>query len=232
MKKTLLGLCAVVMLTSAGLDSASAIVINDDYIGSEDHGWGDRIGTSRYEISNMEVTFNSGYMNVRVNTNFNASGDPYGIDFGDLFISTNGWNPNGTAPYLNDNASNGESWEFVFDTSENMLYGDGFTLSLSDDILGSGLTYRNGQEVQRNDSGTALAGSNVNLADAGTGGYVEYNILLSSLGLVTGDIGLKWSMTCANDSIEGAVDVPEPSALLLFSVGLLGLGAVARKKKS
>jgi hypothetical protein len=39
-------------------------------------------------------------------------------------------------------------------------------------------------------------------------------------------------MTCANDSIEGAVDVPEPSALLLFSVGLLGLGAVARKKKS
>ncbi len=234
MKKILTGCVALFALFGIA-NQASADVIYDRYWGSDGHGYGDRIGSYRYEVRNMNVTFSGGFMNVRVNTHFDASRDRYGIDYGDLFISTDGWNPYGSSSnrYRYDNAANGEDWEFVFDTSEGMLYGGDFGISLSDDLMTSGV-YRNGQEVQRSGGGNALAGSSVDLSNVGYRGWVSYSIDLASLG-ITGpsEIGLKWGMTCANDTIEGAVhtNVPEPSTLMLLSLGLLGLGFARRKKR-
>jgi hypothetical protein len=217
---------------------ASAVVIDDNYWGADGFtslSDRDSIGGNDYQIQNMEVTFAGGYMNVRVNTNF-FEPDPYGVQFGDLFISSNGWNPDTSAlNYRNDNIFTGESWEYVFDTSEGALYGGAFDIATSDDFFaGQGYYYRRNQEVQRANGGTALAGSLVDASAAGVGGYVEYNILLSSLNLTAGDIGLRWAMTCANDAIEGAVhySVPEPATILMFGLGIMGLGMSARKTRT
>jgi hypothetical protein len=216
---------------------ASAVMIDDTYWGSDGFAYADRdsIGGADYQIQNMEVTFAGGYLNVRVNTNFTGP-DHYGVDFGDLFISSNGWNPDTSASnYRNDNIFTGEDWEYVFDTSEGALYGGAFDIATSDDFFaGQGYYYRRNQEVQRADGGTELAGSLVDVSNAtGNGGYLEYNILLSSLDLTTGDIGLRWAMTCSNDAIEGSVhhSVPEPATILMFGLGILGLGVTARKKR-
>lgn len=224
----------VTSLFLAASFQASAAIITDTYIGSDDHGKGDRIGSSHYEVYNMDVTFSDGFMTVRVNTNFDEASDIYGITYGDLFISSDGWNPYGSAPYLSDSAATGEKWEFVFDTSEGTLYGGDFSISLSQDLVSPAYVFRTGQEVQRAAGGTALGGSSVDLSHAGTGGYVEYRILLSSLGLPasTTDLGLKWGMSCANDTIEGRVALSEATTALMLMLGLVGLGSARRFKKA
>ena len=57
---------------------------------------------------------------------------------------------------------------------------------------------------------------------------------LAGTGLLDGDeLALRWEFTCANDVIEGAVDVPAvpvPAAVWLFGSGLIGLVGIARRK--
>jgi len=45
------------------------------------------------------------------------------------------------------------------------------------------------------------------------------------------EFGFHWTMTCANDVIEGGTaPVPEPATMLLFAAGLIGLAAAGRKR--
>lgn len=230
MKKALLAISSYLAMVAFST-SAFGTIYQDTYWGADDNGYGDRIGRDHYEIFNAEVTFSDTYMHVVINTNFSEANDYFNISYGDLFISVDGWAPFGDAPYAGDNATNGENWEFVFDTSAGALYGGDFGIYLSDDVMGP-YTYRNGQEVLRSEGGTEYSGSTVNLLNAGYDGFIEYNILLSSLGISSdSEIGLKWGMTCANDTIEVGVNVPEPGSLLMFGLGILGLGIVSRRKK-
>ena len=239
-----LGLFLSVILLAfmvAGNAQAVPIVIEDNYVGYNDNGYGDRIGDVVFEIYSMEVTFGGGFMDVKINTNFEPAGSgapTYGTDYGDLFISTDGWNPYGNAPYTEDYYYNGERWEFVFDTSEGFLFE--LPAYTNDDIenyielaaSGGGYIERDGQEVLYKAGGTKITDeSSVDLKNAGYDGYILYTIDMASLGVISGgEIGLKWGATCANDAIEGGMSVPEPTTMLLFGTGLLAFAGLGRKR--
>lgn len=223
--------------------------INDQYWGSDNHGYGDVIGGSFFDIAKLQVTIDGGMLSVKVYTNF-KEGDSrgFGFGYGDLFISNNGWHPYGTAgeKYRNDNHTNGEDWEFVFDTSEGKLYTGAFTTLLSDDLIPSGYVFRNGQEVMRGRGGLLVGAQapiqySSEMHNGSSINTINYQMSLASLGVGDGDaLGFKWGMYCANDTIEGGVtlpltpsgNVPEPAVLALLLPGLIALRFTRRNVKA
>ena len=239
---------AMLLTLTASLD-VSAFTLGDVYIGSEDHGYGDVIGkTSLFDTHFIDVSMNSTQLVVNIYTNFAGRADDglfatatrsgKGIGYGDLFLAT-AWNPFGTAPYLNDDASTGTQWEYVIALDDRWsTTGGGATLyslasgysagsSGSEDVLTSNyhLTsaiFRDNQEVSVN---TASA----NIAALSTGswsvnsGFLRFEIDLFGTGLLGENLAMHWGPTCANDVIEGVVPVAEPGSLILLVIGLLGL---------
>lgn len=209
-----------------------AYTIDDNYYGSNDHGYGDVIGTPYFNVDEMDVSFSSGKLNIDISTNYVSNIGLYGTKLGDLFISTDGWNPYGTAPYLYDNSTNGEDWEYaaVLDSDGALnLYaiGDGSTINSYMTGAYAGYIYRNGQEVEFNPSFDA------NVLVTGSWSIdTQNNVLHFEIddSLFYGkDLGFHWTMTCANDVIEGGYPVPEPMTMLLLGLGFLSIGLARRK---
>ena len=225
----------------------STVLIGDSYWGYNDHGYGDVISSAAskdfFNIDHLKVVFDSAqWVNVTVYTGF-KQGDPRaeGTQYGDLFISANGWHPYvGTDPlhFKQDRYSNtGTQWKYVIDTSEGgSLYGGDFSVYQSQDLIPSGYIYRDGQIVQRKAGGTLLDTRAVLFSTEIFGGKT-YNTLTytfdgSLLGIHPGDeLAFKWGMSCANDTIEGkaAVPVPAPASLPLIAAGI-GAGWLVRRR--
>lgn len=247
--KTISRGCA--MAAALGLAGAAqavpspATLITDVYWGSNDHGYGDVIASASskdfFNVDHLKVVFGAGHTaSVTVYTGF-KEGDPraLGTRYGDLFISSTGWDPYvGTDPlhYRQDRYGNtGTRWNYAIDTSEGgALYGGNFSVYLSDNLMGSG-TYRNGQLVQRKSGGSLLDREAVLFGTELYNGKA-YNTLVyrfdwSLLGVKPGDeLAFKWGMTCANDTIEGAAQVvPTPATLPLLAAGV-GAGWLARRR--
>lgn len=231
-------------LLSVGFAAGAAAYTIDDngadaFIGENQNvAPGDNVdvyGPELYDVLGMDVSSDMDSLYVSVYTNFDPSQSDY--DFGDLFISTDGWNPYGSAPYMDDGFGEGEDWEYAVDVSS-LLAGtaDLVDISLSDGFnVTSGSGVRTFQEVTVDRNGLGLdqvgdAGLTITM-DGLT--VLSFQIALADLGLNAlnpQEIGLRWSMTCANDITEGSYTVPEPGTLALLGIGLFGMGLRKRSR--
>ncbi len=143
MKRSLLALALLGAMGTAG-----AGTISDDYWGGEPQGYGDQdvMGLpAAYDVSSLSASLSGTILTINITTNFAGRAglhpddfwDPRdntlrGIGYGDLFLARD-WEPFGTAPYVDDNYSNGTVWEYGFalDDSYSNVGGSGILYALN-----------------------------------------------------------------------------------------------------
>ncbi len=229
------------------------------YWGGDSHRYEDVIGSAaQFDIQKAVINHIDNQLTVDIHSGFISNGgigsythltsNGEGIGLGDLFFTTTGWNPTGIAEdhYNSDNLSNtGTTWNYVLSLGDNrwdnsgdaILYEilDNSAYLTSDAFLSRG-TFRNGQliAVDRSiESGLKAVGTGSWGSD--TDGVINFLMDIDSLKpFHEGAFGLHWGMTCGNDVIEGdpPVSVPEPAAVSLLGLGLIGLGVTGFRKRN
>ncbi len=234
-----------------GSSLANAYMVDDNYVGGDDHGYGDVIGKkSWYDTHGLDVHISGTQVTVDIFTNFGSAGsvgsyagltrNDRGIGFGDLFLSSS-WDPYGSAPYADDNSSKGTTWTYGVSVNGRYAQNPGERVATlykldSDDIRNSdfwmtGGVYRNGQEVTvKRNTAEEVSSASWSFGD----GKVSFVFDAAGTDLLSGDeLALHWAMLCGNDVIEGSVPVSvnEPGSIALLGLGLFGLGFLRRKTK-
>ena len=256
--KKLKFLAVAISLLAAGAASAGTIVDTgaNAYWGGSDHGYGDVIGTSMYDILSADMRLDSGWLTVQINTNFagHAGADTWaaakGIGYGDLFLA-NAWNVAGSdAHKTGDNAKTGTVWNYGLNLDNRWSNTGGtFTLyqlngdSNKSDILnsenmmscalGKNCYYRDGQATAVNTGSASVKSTGLTGQwKVVSGKSLQFVIDVRGTDLANaGELAMHWGETCQNDVIEGVVDVPEPSGIALAGLGL-GLLALRRRRAS
>ena len=243
MKKTISSLFAVFLIFIVSFPaSAVSITINDNYIGGNSNNPGniannEVIGDDEFwAVSHMDVDRTGSALTVDIHSQFFNNISYHNVYMGDLFISTDGWNPYGTGSYnadispykVDETATAGEDWEYVLNLDYNRYteYSDTsgtFTLYAVDPVLGTVMFpedqpeeyraeyYRAGQEIYYNpyDGQVGLGSGSWSIHNLGSSDDTDDFLrfeLISDFFSDYDELGLRWEMTCANDVIEGSVE--------------------------
>jgi hypothetical protein len=222
---------------------AQGYTISDNYwggtvINSGATSYGDVIGYPNFALDSMDVNVSNSQMTVTLAGNYFKTSEVYSWGPGDLYISTNGWK-------TMDGLSSGNHPEDKFDSSEGwnyvVSYATGKVYNLNFDSLvysntsghGGGWIYRADQAYQGG-YGTEVTQTadiyGVFLNQAG--GTLTFTFPIGNFNSNDWqNWGSHWNMQCGNDVIEGGAPIPEPSTMLLFGSGLVGLIGFRRKSR-
>ncbi|OKY27971.1 PEP-CTERM sorting domain-containing protein [Thalassotalea sp. PP2-459] len=223
-----------------------ATEINDNYVGAGYNG--DVNGrNSVYDIQKMVVQRSGSTLTVDVFTNFAGKNGYNGIEFGDLFMSTDlpvnmggwkTWQDSKTDRYSKYNNNTTTNWNYAYELYEhdrdNSTQGRGRLVSGFDNTdvrTSNSSSHRQNQAV-------SLGGYNNVHTNYGDDNWhannnkITFSFDVAGTALETAtQIAFRWSMTCANDIIEGlvsiaddqSVEIPEPQTLMLLLLGFAGL---------
>ncbi len=235
---------AVLILGTLAAGYASAYNITDTYWGGVVNGYtnADVIGEYQYfGIDSMDVSLSGNTLNVTINGPYfsaytHTPNLTYNMQPGDLFITTTGWHPVGTAPYSADNLSAAGTtvWGYAFTLGAG---GNGSLYSTANgsidptNLIGidppGSYIYRTNQAWRFSPGSDAIGSGSWWI----TGSKLFLSFDVSDIPL--GDsIGLHWAEQCGNDVIEGTAPVPEANALLLLGSGLIGLVGFGKRFKN
>lgn len=221
--------------------------VDDDILGE----------TFNFDMRQMTVEVVGGVLNIRINSSYFDNVGIRGTEIGDLFISSNGWNPVGPAPYMFDDLAGGEDWEYAITLDNHgeaaaaskkptsMIGASGqsalYQIQSDSEIELSSAAivapYREGQEVQfhAGPNNNALAFGTWSIGLLELDGYSDLLITMSLIGTpleFIDDLAFHFAMTCGNDVIEGQVPEPASMALLGAACGLYGVKRRRQLKKA
>ncbi len=248
MKRTLLGLAMILATGSA----SATMFTNGGFESGDLSGWtgGGGYWSGVPDAPVDPSIYNSGTPNnTVVGAGTDAITGANTVFSGNYAVRVNDANPGSGVSTLRQSVTGYEedniffAWNAVLEGSHGLTDSDYFSLTLTDDTTGTTLVSRSYSSAGSIGDGT----SGVNWSEFGgwlSSGWVVENIDLAELGVVGHDFTLTLlASDCAHSGHAGYVyldgfgaenpppsnEVPEPSSLILLSLGALALGLARRR---